>query len=83
MTTHIMILKFDRMTVKIIINLIFLLLPTISLSKISFSNQNRLTYQDCIENLDLDSMHNFSMSKFAGKWFEIYSYPFCLTRKKF
>lgn len=36
------------------------------------------TFDEC--KADLKSVSNFSMKNFSGKWFELYAYPFCLSR---
>lgn len=36
------------------------------------------TFEECTENLK--TMKNFSMGNFSGKWYELYAYPFCLSR---
>jgi lipocalin len=57
---------------------IFLILPNLSQLRTRFHNQNRLTYKECVE--EVSSMGRDSIDKLSGRWFEIYSTPFCLTR---
>lgn len=37
-----------------------------------------MSFEECTA--DLKTMEHFSMRNFTGKWFELYAYPFCLSR---
>lgn len=69
-----------KMIKQFTIFVIIFLLPNFSESRTNFYSSDKLTFEECLQ--EVNSMDRKPISdNFTGKWFEVYSSPFCLTRK--